>query len=91
MAVTTSRPAVLRAAALRGAPAGSADRGDDRAEKLEQSVTHRPNSYVPALRLPWRVSNITRRSRLTERAGHCPFDRGRSRRCALVLPGWSCR
>jgi hypothetical protein len=44
----TTRPAVLRAAAVRGAAAGLVGvAAMTIAEKLEQSVTHRPNSYVP--------------------------------------------
>ena len=44
----TTRPAVLRAAALRGAAAGLVGVAVMTvAEKLEQSVTHRPSSYVP--------------------------------------------
>ena len=45
---TSSRPAVLRSAALRGAAAGLAGvAAMTIAEKLEQAGSHRPNSYVP--------------------------------------------
>jgi hypothetical protein len=48
MTVTSSRPAVLRSAALRGAAAGLAGvAAMTVAEKLEQAGTHRPNSHVP--------------------------------------------
>lgn len=48
MTGTASRTAVLRAAAARGAAAGLVGvAAMTVAEKLEQSVTHRPNSYVP--------------------------------------------
>ena len=48
MIETTNRPAALRSAAVRGAAAGLVGvAAMTLAEKLEQSVTHRPNSYVP--------------------------------------------
>ena len=48
MTGTASRPAALRAAAARGAAAGLVGvAAMTLAEKLEQRVTHRPNSHVP--------------------------------------------
>ena len=48
MTGASSRPAVLRRAALRGAIAGVAGvAAMTVGEKIEQAVTHRPNSYVP--------------------------------------------
>lgn len=47
--MTDTRTATLRAAAVRGAVAGMVGvAAMTTAEKLEQQVTHRPNSYVPA-------------------------------------------
>lgn len=49
MNVSTRRPAALLPAALQGAAAGLIGVAVMTAgEKLEQAVTHRPNSYVPA-------------------------------------------
>ena len=48
MSASTSRPATLTVAAARGAAAGVAGVvAMTIAEKLEQSITKRPNSYVP--------------------------------------------
>lgn len=47
--MTTDRPARLRSAATRGAAAGLIGAAAMTVgEKLEQQVTHRPNSYIPA-------------------------------------------
>lgn len=60
-----SRPAVLRAAAARGVAAGLVGVAVmTAAEKLEQTVTQRPNSYVPG------------RALLTLLRGQRPSDRG---------------
>lgn len=49
MSMSTGRSAALLAAALQGAAAGLIGVAVMTAgEKLEQAVTHRPNSYVPA-------------------------------------------
>ena len=61
-----TRPAVLRAAAARGVAAGLLGvAAMTAAEKLEQAVIHRPNSYVPG------------RALLTLTTGQQPADRDR--------------